>query len=71
MNTITAHDVRRILDKLNEIDELLLILRKGHFDVPYRPVYDSVGAVGVIRSLICRAALTDVAVESTQQIAAE
>lgn len=63
MPTLTAADIRNILEKLDKIDELTGLLRRAHMDVPYRPISAAIGAAGAIRQKLLRVALTDVTVE--------
>lgn len=69
MNTLRALEMRYLLDDIAKIEELTNLLRHKHFDVPFRTVYDAVGAVGNIRDRLLRVALADVAVEPVTTLA--
>jgi hypothetical protein len=72
MNTLTSRDVRHMLDDIRRIEELTNLLRRAHYDVPYRTVYDAVGGAANIRAKLLDLALTDVQVEAAPMaIAAE
>lgn len=68
-NTLTAHDIARMVDACARIEALTNLLRRAHFDVPYTLVYDAVGAVPTIRDTLLRASLSDVAVETERRAA--
>jgi hypothetical protein len=62
-NALTAADVRRILNSLDQIKELTDLLRRAHMDVPHDTVYGAAGGESVIREILLKAVLADVEVE--------
>jgi hypothetical protein len=63
MNTLTQSDLRAILRSLDAVKELTDLLRRAHYDVDYKTVYNAAGAEANIREKILSVALADVAVE--------
>lgn len=66
MNTLTASDIRRMLEDLDAIEDLTGILRHAHFTVPYAPISKAIGATAGIRNVLLRVALVDVEVETKE-----
>lgn len=64
MNTITSSDMRHIFAHLDHIKELTDLLRRAHFEVPFKLVYDAAGGESAIREILIGAAISEVAVES-------
>lgn len=67
MSTLTARELRHLLDDTAKIEELTNLLRQKHFEVPYEAVYGAVGAVANIRDRLLRVGLTDVEVEPARE----
>lgn len=63
MNTLSARDMRSILSHLDDVKKLTDLLRRAHYDVPYKTVYGAAGGEAAIRELLYRAALGEVAIE--------
>lgn len=64
MNTLSARDIRLILAHLDDVKKLTDLLRRAHFEVPYRTVYDAAGGEAMIRETLLRVAIGDVEVET-------
>jgi hypothetical protein len=62
--TITGREVREILANLDRVKELTDLLRRAHFEVPYKIIYDAVGAEIYLRNKLLEVALVDVEVEA-------
>jgi hypothetical protein len=62
--TVTARETREMFRQLDLIKELTDLLRRTHFDVPYRTVYDAAGAEAVLRERLLGVALTDIEIEA-------
>lgn len=67
MSTLTARELRYLLDDTAKIEELTSLLREKHFDVPYAKVYGAVGAVANIRDRLLRVGLADIEVEPARE----
>jgi hypothetical protein len=71
MNTLTARDVRQMLDGLAQIEELTNWLRspafKAPFGVPWKNVYAAAEAAENIRAKLLDASLADIEVEAATQ----
>lgn len=63
MNTLSVRDLRCILSHLDDVKELTDLLRRAHYEVPYKTVYGAAGGEAAIRELLYRAALAEVAIE--------
>ena len=62
-HTITARETREMFAQLDRIRELTDLLRHKHFDVPYKIVYDAVGAEAALRERLHSVAFTDIEIE--------
>ena len=67
MNTLDKSEVLTAFRHLDSLKELTDLLRRAHFDVPYRVVYEAVGAEVNLRNLLLDAAVTGVEVEALSE----
>jgi hypothetical protein len=67
MNTLSARDMRNILTHLDDIKELTDLLRRAHFEVPYKAVYGAAGGEAAIRELLIGAAITEITIEPASE----
>ena len=63
MHTLTQSDLRALIRDLDRVKELTDLLRRTHFNVDYKTVYNAAGAEANIREKILSVALADVGVE--------
>ncbi len=67
--TIPARETREMFRQLDRIKELTDLLRRAHFEVPYRTVYDAVGAEAALRERLLGVALADIEIEAPATLA--